>query len=161
MDLQEKYIRNLLRHRIPKDGTKFSDDYKRHIQPLCQDVLCYAEHDMIGSTHTEVDLIWTPYALLAKSMSINEVNEERKKLERRGRPGDPRNFGFEDCKYIIHISLGPVNPKTLEVPLPRIIRAVDSYDGKPIPKNIWKDSVYQGKYKDIGQIILKYLPRKN
>jgi hypothetical protein len=44
---------------------------------LSRDLYCYAEHDLMGSTTSDVGLPWTPYALIAGTIPIEEVNELR------------------------------------------------------------------------------------
>jgi len=107
---------------------------------------------MLGSTTLEVRRPWVPYALLAGRMSIEECNAHRKEHEEIGAGAVPIFFGLSN-DYIIFVSLGLVNPKTLEVPLPRIIKVLNRIDGSKVPnEEELKRNPYRGPYWNVREI---------
>ena len=142
------YLLNLRRHVIfPTENP-----HPEELEFLSQDVRCFAEHKIIGSTTLHVDMPWVPYALLSGRISVKECNAERKRREQRGFPGDPRGFGLS-LDYMVFISLGPADLTTFQVPLPKIIKVVDRVEGFPVPnEEVLKRSSFRGEYWDVRRI---------
>jgi hypothetical protein len=126
--------------------------HPKYLEALSKDVRCFGEHLTMGSTVPRVRKPWVPYALLAGRMSIEECNERRRKEEEFGFPADPRDFGLT-TDYIICVSLAPADSVTLEVPLPRIIKIVNSVDGSKVPnEQELKNNPFRGKYWQVKEI---------
>lgn len=138
-------IRELKKHLTQTfDINKYSlDDY---LKCWINDVLCAAEHEMMGSTHIQVDNPWIPYALLSGD-SVNLVNQKRAQLNIDKRQGVAIGFYFDLYPtYIVFYEHQPVNPKTLEIGMPKIIEVKDAGCEIVIPKSEWQNAKYTGEY---------------
>jgi hypothetical protein len=141
MDTLELFCRNT-KYPITKIdmGDPFSYEY---FEAKCNDILCMAEHFMMGSTTLEVDnpYPWIPYALLA-GKSIEEVNKKR--LEISEMAYLPIFFGLP-VGYRVFCLMPLANSKSLEIPTPEIYRVLSQED-LGVDERIWKDKKYTGRY---------------
>jgi hypothetical protein len=113
-----------------------------------RDILCQAEHEMVGSTTLSVDRPWIPYAILA-GKSIEEVNAQRK--QRGERFVFYKYFDIkEECRLIV--SLDKVDSVTREVAEPKILRALSPENDDIMSENIWKNKYYIGPFHEVVYI---------
>lgn len=133
-------------HRISR-GSRELDEIT--FESFCEDVKCFAEHRIIGSTAIQVDNPWIPYALLSGKMSIEDVNAERKQMELEGFVcSNPKDFRLS-LKYEVFISLSPADFNTLEVPVPHILKVTNLRNGVVVPnQEELKRNPFRGKYWD-------------
>jgi hypothetical protein len=113
------------------------------------DCRCFAEHKIIGSSEDDYGLPWTPYALIAGALSVDEVNKRRAARYPQGlNTNTSRYFGFSGLQNV-RFSLEPVDPETLEtVRDPRILAVLDltSKDHRRMSEDEWKDRRYVGPF---------------
>jgi len=145
------YLLNLRKHLISPSKNSPLEELESYLQ----DVRCFAEHIIIGSTTLHVDMPWVPYALLSGRMNVKECNAKRKLIEQRGFPaGHPGQFGLS-LDYRLFISLSPADHITFQVSLPRILKVVDPVNGLPVSdEEILKRNHFRGAYWNVRKIEL-------
>jgi hypothetical protein len=110
------------------------------------DYWCMAERKIVGGSPTRVYKHWAPYALLAGTRTLEEVNRVRSE---RGGTWTllATHFGFP-IGFSVKFSFEPVDPTTLEtIRDPQIIEVEDSSTGNILPEKEWKGmKKYEGHY---------------
>jgi hypothetical protein len=145
----EEMIRNFVDHMpgINLQNVRDNHDLERYLLGVkAIDVLCVAEHAMIGSTTEEVDNPWIPYAILA-GRSLEEVNRKREEKNLVGEfPVYPPYFGLAMREFRAWISHPSIDGQTLEVPTPSLVKVVSFPDWEEVDRSIWQDKVYVGPH---------------
>jgi len=114
------------------------------------DYRCMIEHEILGSTCLTVDNPKIPYAILA-GVPVDEVNLMRTEKNKGQGDSGPIALGVFfglPVGNIVFYEHQPVDPKTLEVGLPKIIGGRSQLTQKDLPEEMLVDLHYVGQYQE-------------
>ena len=113
-----------------------------------KDVKCYAEHFLCGGTSLVVSEPWIPYALLAGTMTVEQVNLRRQECSVSSKGCDlaicAMNYGLTPWNMMFFAKMTPVNAKNKKVSPPQIIRARYADTEEFAPQSLVEKLKYNG-----------------